>query len=143
MPQTPMTVRIDSQQKAMFDSLCEQFGMSANTAINIFVRQVIRLRRIPFIISATETDEDIRAKAIEAFQSLRKEAETSMEPEMTLEESVWKTFQRDLLRIFHKIKHVAIPTLNSKKSEELQNWDLWGPLLICLVLCMYIYPYNP
>ena len=47
MPQTPMTVRIDSQQKA---------------------------------------DEDIRAKAIEAFQSLRKEAETSMEPEMTLEE---------------------------------------------------------
>ena len=86
MPQTPMTVRIDSQQKAMFDSLCEQFGMSANTAINIFVRQVIRLRRIPFIISATETDEDLRAKAIEAFQSLRKEAETSMEPEMTLEE---------------------------------------------------------
>ena len=86
MPQTPMTIRIDSQQKAKFDSLCEQFGMSANTAIKIFVRQVIRLRRIPFIISATETDEDIRAKAIEAFQSLRKEAETSMEPEMTLEE---------------------------------------------------------
>ena len=86
MPQTAMTVRIDNQQKAMFDSLCEQFGMSANTAINIFVRQVIRLRRIPFIISAAESDEDIRAKAIEAFQNLRKEAETSMEPEMTLEE---------------------------------------------------------
>ena len=86
MPQTAMTVRIDNQQKAMFDSLCEQFGMSANTAINIFVRQVIRLRRIPFIISAAEADEDIRAKAIEAFQNLRKEAETSMEPEMTLEE---------------------------------------------------------
>ena len=51
-----------------------------------FQHQVIRLRRIPFIISAAETDEDIRAKAIEAFQSLRKEAETSMEPEMTLDE---------------------------------------------------------
>ena len=86
MPQTPMTVRIDSQQKAMFDSLCEQFGMSANTAINIFVRQVIRLRRIPFTIAAAESEENISAKAIEAFQSLRKEAETSMEPEMTLEE---------------------------------------------------------
>ena len=86
MPQTPMTIRIDSQQKAIFDNLCEQFGMSANTAINIFVRQVIRLRRIPFIISATETDEDIRAKAFKAFQSLRKEAEASTEPELTLEE---------------------------------------------------------
>ena len=81
-----MTIRIDSKQKAAFDSLCEQFGMSANTAINIFVRQVIRLRRIPFIISATESDEDIRAKAIEAFQSLRKEAETSVDSEMTLED---------------------------------------------------------
>ena len=54
----------------------------------------------------------------------------------TLDESIYKTFQRDLLRIFHKIKHVAIPTFKSNKSEELQNWDLWGPLLICLVLCM-------
>ena len=79
-----MTVRIDSQQKAMFDSLCEQFGMSANTAINIFVRQVIRLRRIPFIISATETDEDLRAKAIQTIREIREDAKNR--PELTLEE---------------------------------------------------------
>ena len=84
MPQTPMTVRIDSQQKAMFDSLCEQFGMSANTAINIFVRQVIRLRLIPFIISATEIDEDIRAKAIQTIRETREDAKNR--PELTLEE---------------------------------------------------------
>ena len=35
MAQTAMTVRMDNQQKAQFDKLCEQFGMSANTAINI------------------------------------------------------------------------------------------------------------
>ena len=46
MAQTSMTVRIDSQQKAMFDSLCEQFGMSANAAINVFVKAVIRTRSI-------------------------------------------------------------------------------------------------
>ena len=84
MPQTPMTVRIDSQQKAMFDSLCEQIGMSANTAININVRQVIRLRRIPFIISATETDEDLRAKAIQTIREIREDAKNR--PELTLEE---------------------------------------------------------
>ena len=34
MAQTAMTVRLDSVQKAKFDQLCEQFGMSANTAIH-------------------------------------------------------------------------------------------------------------
>ena len=29
MAQTAMTVRMDNQQKAQFDKLCEQFGMSA------------------------------------------------------------------------------------------------------------------
>ena len=38
MAQTSMTIRIDSKQKALFDSLCEQFGMSANAAINVFVK---------------------------------------------------------------------------------------------------------
>lgn len=85
MAQTSMTVRLDNQQKAMFDQLCEQFGMSANTAINIFVRTVIRCRRIPFVIAA-EPEEDIRAKAINAFREIRKEAEMRTEPEITLEE---------------------------------------------------------
>ena len=84
MSQTAMTVRIDNQQKAKFDSLCEQFGMSANTAINIFVRQVIRLRRIPFIISAAESDEDIRAKAIQTIKEIREDAQNR--PELTLDE---------------------------------------------------------
>ena len=48
MAQTAMTVRMDNQQKAQFDKLCEQFGMSANTAINIFVKAVIRSKSIPF-----------------------------------------------------------------------------------------------
>ena len=59
MAQTSMTVRLDSVQKAKFDQLCEQFGMSANTAINIFVRTVVRSRSIPFTITA-DTDESIR-----------------------------------------------------------------------------------
>ena len=84
MSQTAMTVRIDNQQKAKFDSHCEQFGMSANTAINIFVRQVIRLRRIPFIISAAESDEDIRAKAIQTIKEIREDAQNR--PELTLDE---------------------------------------------------------
>ena len=52
MAQTAMTVRMDNQQKAQFDKLCGQFGMSANTAINIFVKAVIRSKSIPFSIQA-------------------------------------------------------------------------------------------
>ena len=85
MAQTAMTVRIDDKQKKIFDKLCEQFGMSANTAFNIFVREVIRTRSIPFRIKAEPTN-TIRAKAIEAFQQIRKEAESKTDPEMTLDE---------------------------------------------------------
>lgn len=69
MAQTAMTVRMDNQQKVQFDRLCEQFGMSANTAINIFVKAVIRSKSIPFSIKANEED-DVTAKAREAFQRM-------------------------------------------------------------------------
>ena len=85
MAQVAMTVRMDNQQKKIFDSLCEQFGMSANTAINIFVRAVIRSRSIPFSITA-DAEEDLRTKARQAFKRLRSEAESQAEPELTLEE---------------------------------------------------------
>ena len=68
MAQTAMTVRMDSQQKAQFDKLCEQFGMSANTAINIFVKAVIRSKSIPFSIQAKEEEDEVTAKTKAAFQ---------------------------------------------------------------------------
>lgn len=72
MAQTAMTVRLDSQQKVIFDQLCEQFGMSANTAFNIFVRQVIRCRRIPFDIDSEE--EDVICKFQKEVRNMRKRA---------------------------------------------------------------------
>ena len=85
MAQTAMTVRMDNQQKAQFDRLCEQFGMSANTAINIFVKAVIRSNSIPFSIKVNQEDEaTARAKA--AFRRVRAAAEAGLTPELSLEE---------------------------------------------------------
>ena len=82
MAQVSMTVRMDSGIKAAFDSLCQQFGMSANAAMNIFANAVVMQRRIPFEIKAsTETN-----KGIEAFWALRAEAEKNGLQEMTLDE---------------------------------------------------------
>jgi DNA-damage-inducible protein J len=82
MAQTSMTVRLDDQQKALFDDLCAQLGMSANTAINIFVRAAVRSKSIPFHIALDETD--LRASAQNAFQRMRKTA--SANKELSLEE---------------------------------------------------------
>lgn len=84
MAQTEMTVRMDAQQKSQFDRLCEQFGMSANTAINIFVKAVIRSRSIPFPIKAKEEDETT-TKAREAFENMCKTARKN-NIEMSLDE---------------------------------------------------------
>lgn len=46
MSQVSMTVRMDVQLKKNFDSLCQQFGMSANTAMNIFANAVVLYRKI-------------------------------------------------------------------------------------------------
>lgn len=86
MAQQAMTVRLDAQMKSQFDSLCEQFGMSANTAINIFVKAVVRTKSIPFAINAKDEKEEIRQKAIKAIESMQKSAEESGASEMTLEE---------------------------------------------------------
>lgn len=83
MAQTAMTVRIDKEQKRLFDQLCSDFGMSANTAINIFVNAVIRTGSIPFRITK-RPDDKIRKKALEAIESIR--ADAMSRPEMTLEE---------------------------------------------------------
>ena len=83
MTQSAMTIRLDSSMKAQFDNLCSQFGMSANTAINIFVNAVVRSRSIPFSISLA-SENTSNEKALEAFEKLRQEASTL--PEMTLEE---------------------------------------------------------
>ena len=56
MAQVAMTVRLDSRQKSRFDTLCEQFGMSANAAINVFINAVVRTRTIPFAIEAEPED---------------------------------------------------------------------------------------
>lgn len=83
MAQSAVTVRLDSEMKSQFDELCEQFGMSANTAFNIFVKAVVRSRSIPFTIRGSRPD---APSALDLFLQQRKAAESSMEPEMTLDE---------------------------------------------------------
>lgn len=88
MPQSTFSIRMDSALKKEFDELCNEFGMNATTAFNIFARAVVRERKIPFEISSSlSKDAKIAAK------ELRKEAIINGTADMPLEE------------INHKIKN--------------------------------------
>ena len=84
MAQSALTIRLDSDLKMQFDSLCEEFGMSTNTAF-IYVRQVVRSRRIPFAIEAPAKD-DIMDKGRAAFYEMRQAAADAGIQDMSLDE---------------------------------------------------------
>jgi protein YIPF6 len=47
----------------------------------------------------------------------------------TLDEPVWDTIKRDLLRIKDNLVLVVYPVGNrDQQSAALRNWDLWGPM---------------
>lgn len=85
MAQTAMTIRMDNDLKIQFNNLCEELGMSTNTAFNIFARQAVRRRCIPFIIEAS-SKEEIRNKALEAIDRIRQSAIESGVADMSLDE---------------------------------------------------------
>ncbi|MDR0221075.1 MAG: type II toxin-antitoxin system RelB/DinJ family antitoxin [Lachnospiraceae bacterium] len=82
MAQATYSIRMDEALKKQFDSLCTDFGMTATTAFNIFARTVVREKRIPFEITAPSDSglsdiEVTRAKGVQSFLSLRKQAKES------------------------------------------------------------------
>mmetsp|Transcript_34472 Transcript_34472/g.71152 ORF Transcript_34472/g.71152 Transcript_34472/m.71152 type:complete len:202 (-) Transcript_34472:99-704(-) len=56
--------------------------------------------------------------------------------ETTLDEPVSVTLKRELNTIADKMYKVAMPSSDSK--TELRNWDLWGPLILCLILAILL-----
>lgn len=86
MPQVSMTVRMDSGLKSSFDALCSQFGMSANTAMNIFAKAVVQRGKIPFEIRGDKPVVAEGNEGLNAFRAIRNMAEAGAFPDMTLEE---------------------------------------------------------
>ena len=54
----------------------------------------------------------------------------------TLDEPILATVARDLRAIGRKMLIVALPPLGGE--NELRDWDLWGPLLLCCILAMIL-----
>ena len=68
MTQSNICVRLDTDIKAQFEQLCNEFGLTMTIAINMFVKTVVRENRIPFEISI-DNPNAITKKAIEDIEN--------------------------------------------------------------------------
>ncbi|EGC29231.1 hypothetical protein DICPUDRAFT_43131 [Dictyostelium purpureum] len=57
-----------------------------------------------------------------------------MNGQSTINEPVVQTILRDLKMVGYKLYHVLLP--RGKAINALRDWDLWGPLLLCLVMAL-------
>ena len=80
-----MSIRVDSNLKQRFDSLCDEFGLSNTAALMLFIKTVVRECRIPFEIK-TDSIEESRKKALLAFEQMREDVAAAGIQDMSLDE---------------------------------------------------------
>ncbi len=124
MAQTAFTVRMDSDTKKRFDELCKDFGMSANTAFNIFARTVVKRERIPFEVESEQENERVSAARQwgRLMSELRIEAQQKGLPEMSSEEI--DSFIKETRQIVKDTRKVNAPIPKIPKlevSEEIKS----------------------
>lgn len=85
MGQATLSMRVDDTLKKKFDMICDDFGFTSTAAITVFMKTVVRERRIPFEIKASGRDQ-INKEAWEAFLEMRTQAAAAGVQNLTLDE---------------------------------------------------------
>ncbi|MDO4826881.1 MAG: type II toxin-antitoxin system RelB/DinJ family antitoxin [Bacteroidia bacterium] len=85
MAQATLSMRVDDNLKKNFDIICDDFGFTSTAAITVFMKTVVRERRIPFEIKASSR-EQINKDAWDAFMEMRSQAAAAGAQDMSLEE---------------------------------------------------------
>lgn len=71
MESTTLNIRVNSNDKKDFEQFCNNVGMNVSTAVNMFIKAVLREQKLPFEVRSNSFDNQI-------YQSL-KEAEHELE----------------------------------------------------------------
>lgn len=61
-----LNVRVNTNDKKEFELFCNSVGLNVSTAINLFIKKVLREQRIPFEIGIDTFDENVYDKLKEA-----------------------------------------------------------------------------
>jgi DNA-damage-inducible protein J len=70
MNQSMLSIRVDINDKKSFEAFCNNTGMNVSTAINMFIKTVVREQRIPFEIKSDDYDKEIYQKLLEAEKEM-------------------------------------------------------------------------
>jgi len=85
-----LTVRVDEGTKKEFDSFCENVGLNATSAVNMFIKTVVRTRALPFVVTDVITEEQssqiVLTRMKSAIQSMREQSVGSGNDSMTMDE---------------------------------------------------------
>jgi len=85
MSQSTITFRVEDDLKNDFETLCSEFGFNYTAAFTVFMKAVVREKRIPFEIKASQKTTK-NAKAWESFLTMRQQAADAGLQDLSLEE---------------------------------------------------------
>ena len=61
-----LNVRVDANDKKRFEQFCDNVGMNISTAVNMFIKAVLRENKLPFEVKTSSFDEMVYEKLKEA-----------------------------------------------------------------------------
>ena len=70
MESLTLNVRVDANDKKFFEQFCSSVGMNVSTAINMFIKAVLREQKLPFEVKSDIFDEIIANKLEEAEKEM-------------------------------------------------------------------------
>ena len=66
MESLTLNVRVDAKDKKYFAQFCNSVGMNVSTAVNMFIKAVLREQKLPFEVKSNILEETIYNKLKEA-----------------------------------------------------------------------------
>jgi len=135
-------IEIDNDKKNKdFNFLSDNENMDDNlhsnssTRPDSITRQTEKKDKDEIMIKIDENSSNDLESNNRTLQITKTDNKQVFKPGNSLNEPISETFKRDLDRIYQKIRHVL--KLNKSEEEEsrsILDWDLWGPLLLCILL---------
>jgi DNA-damage-inducible protein J len=81
-----VTVRVDKDEKREFDVFCNNVGVNMTSAVNMFIKAVLRTRQFPFTVTDLPENKLVMAQAKDALRAMQDQSAANGLSEMTMGE---------------------------------------------------------
>ena len=70
MESLTLNVRVDANDKKNFEQFCNSVGMNVSTAVNMFIKAVLREQKLPFEVKTNNYEDFVYNKLKEAEEEM-------------------------------------------------------------------------